>query len=322
MDSRPVRDVLSIMSELSLPERREFLSFITGSCVLSPAQPILTACSPRLPIGGFAALTPSLTIVRKDGGDGSLPSVMTCVNYIKLPDYTCTSLLACACADGPSARDCQGAHHDGRPRRRRRFPSQCVLPSPCAPLTRRRLRPFSLSACHLVPLFCNERLYSFPPAMAPRAVCYVSSPALLAAADALPSNIGRASTIHELIDAFSLLSADGDASGCAQLIASAPASREQLLSFHDEDLVGESRARPRRAMLTTLDAQMRCWTRQTTLPTRIEVLPLPSDGSSMTRTASSTTVPSSLAPQRTSKRSQAPLSGPRRSFAMESSTLR
>lgn len=91
MDSRPVRDVLSIMSELSLPERREFLSFITGSCVLSPAQPILTACSPRLPIGGFAALTPSLTIVRKDGGDGSLPSVMTCVNYIKLPDYTCTS---------------------------------------------------------------------------------------------------------------------------------------------------------------------------------------------------------------------------------------
>lgn len=31
MDSRPVKDVLSIMSELSLPERREFLSFITGS---------------------------------------------------------------------------------------------------------------------------------------------------------------------------------------------------------------------------------------------------------------------------------------------------
>lgn len=34
MDSRPVRDVLSIMSQLSLDERREFLSFITGSSVV------------------------------------------------------------------------------------------------------------------------------------------------------------------------------------------------------------------------------------------------------------------------------------------------
>lgn len=31
MDSRPVRDFLGIMSELTLAERREFLSFITGS---------------------------------------------------------------------------------------------------------------------------------------------------------------------------------------------------------------------------------------------------------------------------------------------------
>ncbi|GAA5940144.1 hypothetical protein JCM10213_008342 [Rhodosporidiobolus nylandii] len=74
MDSRPVRDFLSVMSELSLSERRDFLSFMTGS--------------PRLPIGGFAALTPPLTIVRKDGGDAVLPSVMTCVNFVKLPDYT------------------------------------------------------------------------------------------------------------------------------------------------------------------------------------------------------------------------------------------
>ncbi|SCV74863.1 BQ2448_7892 [Microbotryum intermedium] len=79
MDSRPVRDLLSIMSELSLEDRRVFLSFITGS--------------PRLPIGGFAALSPTLTIVRKDGGDGSLPSVMTCVNYFKLPDYTSRKIV-------------------------------------------------------------------------------------------------------------------------------------------------------------------------------------------------------------------------------------
>ena len=32
MDSRPVRDFILVMAELSLSERREFLSFITGSC--------------------------------------------------------------------------------------------------------------------------------------------------------------------------------------------------------------------------------------------------------------------------------------------------
>ncbi|GAA6053157.1 hypothetical protein JCM3770_002881 [Rhodotorula araucariae] len=74
MDSRPVRDFLGIMSEFSPEERREFLSFITGS--------------PRLPIGGFSALSPPLTIVRKDGGDSTLPSVMTCVNFVKLPNYS------------------------------------------------------------------------------------------------------------------------------------------------------------------------------------------------------------------------------------------
>ncbi|GAA5832992.1 hypothetical protein JCM11251_006474 [Rhodosporidiobolus azoricus] len=74
MDSRPVRDFLSVMADLSLQERREFLSFMTGS--------------PRLPIGGFASLSPPLTIVRKDGGDAVLPSVMTCVNFVKLPDYS------------------------------------------------------------------------------------------------------------------------------------------------------------------------------------------------------------------------------------------
>lgn len=37
---------------------------------------------PRLPIGGFAALSPPLTIVRKGGGDKELLSCMTCVNYV------------------------------------------------------------------------------------------------------------------------------------------------------------------------------------------------------------------------------------------------
>jgi E3 ubiquitin-protein ligase TRIP12 len=42
---------------------------------------------------GFRSLNPPLTIVRKtfetnDNPDNFLPSVMTCVNYLKLPDYS------------------------------------------------------------------------------------------------------------------------------------------------------------------------------------------------------------------------------------------
>ncbi|KAI9759261.1 MAG: Ubiquitin fusion degradation protein 4 [Chaenotheca gracillima] len=79
MDSRSVRNLLQTMSELSLAERREFLQFVTGS--------------PKLPIGGFKSLTPMFTVVCKPSeppyaSDDYLPSVMTCVNYLKLPDYT------------------------------------------------------------------------------------------------------------------------------------------------------------------------------------------------------------------------------------------
>ena len=38
MDSRSVRNLLQVMSELTLPQRRDFLQFVTGS--------------PKLPIGG------------------------------------------------------------------------------------------------------------------------------------------------------------------------------------------------------------------------------------------------------------------------------
>ena len=42
---------------------------------------------------GFRSLNPPLTIVRKtfdasENPDDFLPSVMTCVNYLKLPDYS------------------------------------------------------------------------------------------------------------------------------------------------------------------------------------------------------------------------------------------
>ncbi|KAI1319660.1 E3 ubiquitin-protein ligase UPL3 [Xylariaceae sp. FL0255] len=79
MDSKSIKNLLQTMSELSPAQRRDFLQFTTGS--------------PKLPIGGFKSLTPMFTVVCKPSeppytSDDYLPSVMTCVNYLKLPDYT------------------------------------------------------------------------------------------------------------------------------------------------------------------------------------------------------------------------------------------
>ncbi|KAK6348996.1 Ubiquitin-protein ligase [Orbilia blumenaviensis] len=84
MDSKSVHNLLQVMSEFTMQERREFLQFVTGS--------------PKLPIGGFKNLTPLFTVVCKPSeppfvSDDYLPSVMTCVNYLKLPDYTSLEVL-------------------------------------------------------------------------------------------------------------------------------------------------------------------------------------------------------------------------------------
>ena len=80
--------------------QRRLIMFITGS--------------PRLPAGGLANLTPRLTVVRKTPEQGHspddyLPSVMTCVNYLKLPDYSSKDVmrarLEVAISDG------QGSFH-------------------------------------------------------------------------------------------------------------------------------------------------------------------------------------------------------------------
>lgn len=64
------------------------------------------AHSPRLPIGGFAALSPPLTIVRKGGGDKELLSCMTCVNYVSQARFAGPSLSnASPCADLPCGYD-------------------------------------------------------------------------------------------------------------------------------------------------------------------------------------------------------------------------
>eukprot|EP00210_Caulerpa_lentillifera_P003510 g3349.t1 len=69
---------LEILSELDDQQRRSFLQFLTGS--------------PRLPPGGIGALSPKLTVVQRlNNSEGSsendLPSVATCVNFLKLPKY-------------------------------------------------------------------------------------------------------------------------------------------------------------------------------------------------------------------------------------------
>ncbi|KAJ5105721.1 hypothetical protein NUU61_003068 [Penicillium alfredii] len=84
MDSRSVRNLLQTMSELDAQKRRDFLQFVTGS--------------PKLPIGGFKSLTPIFTVVCRPSEppytpDDYLPSVMTCVNYLKLPDYSSLDVL-------------------------------------------------------------------------------------------------------------------------------------------------------------------------------------------------------------------------------------
>ncbi|XP_006820136.1 E3 ubiquitin-protein ligase TRIP12-like [Saccoglossus kowalevskii] len=78
-DSRAVKLLFEILTFYNSEQQRQFLQFVTGS--------------PRLPVGGFRALSPPLTIVRKtfesnESADNFLPSVMTCVNYLKLPDYS------------------------------------------------------------------------------------------------------------------------------------------------------------------------------------------------------------------------------------------
>ncbi|CAG9988517.1 unnamed protein product [Clonostachys byssicola] len=79
MESPSVRNLLQLMSGFDATERRDFLQFTTGS--------------PKLPIGGFKSLTPMFTVVCKPSeepytSDDYLPSVMTCVNYLKLPNYS------------------------------------------------------------------------------------------------------------------------------------------------------------------------------------------------------------------------------------------
>jgi E3 ubiquitin-protein ligase TRIP12 len=83
--SKVVGYLLDVLTEFTPRQRRAFLKFVTGT--------------PRLPVGGFKAMNPKLTIVRKDDHqppltpDDCLPSVNTCFYYLKLPEYSSKEVL-------------------------------------------------------------------------------------------------------------------------------------------------------------------------------------------------------------------------------------
>lgn len=83
-ESDAIKLLIDTLVSFNKIERRAFLQFLTGS--------------PKLPIGGFKSLRPELTVVRKFAEDGLkdddyLPSVMTCANYLKLPNYSSLEVM-------------------------------------------------------------------------------------------------------------------------------------------------------------------------------------------------------------------------------------
>eukprot|EP00049_Salpingoeca_infusionum_P012606 m.231701 g.231701 ORF g.231701 m.231701 type:complete len:1644 (+) comp15223_c0_seq1:314-5245(+) len=80
-DSQTFVWLLEVLASLDEKERRAFVEFLTGS--------------PNLPVGGLAKLRPQTTVVRKHADDPAkvLPSVMTCQNYLKLPNYPTIDVL-------------------------------------------------------------------------------------------------------------------------------------------------------------------------------------------------------------------------------------
>ena len=82
--SAPYKNLLKMMVGFNPDERRQFLKFVTGS--------------PRLPIGGLKGLSPKFQVVHRsplsfEAEDTSLPSVMTCQNYLKMPAYSSLEVM-------------------------------------------------------------------------------------------------------------------------------------------------------------------------------------------------------------------------------------
>jgi E3 ubiquitin-protein ligase TRIP12 len=72
------------MTNLNKEEQKKFLLFTTGTS--------------RLPVGGFKNLNPKFTVVKRstekgENPDNYLPTVMTCQNYLKIPEYSSYEVL-------------------------------------------------------------------------------------------------------------------------------------------------------------------------------------------------------------------------------------
>lgn len=100
-DSRAIRFLFEVLSSYDREEQRMFVQFLTGSPRLPVGGKMTGTLFPfakcRL-VAGFKALSPPLTVVRKTlepnmNPDDFLPSVMTCVNYLKLPDYSSIEVM-------------------------------------------------------------------------------------------------------------------------------------------------------------------------------------------------------------------------------------
>lgn len=210
---------------------------------------------------------------------------MTCVNYLKLPDYSCRSshsLAVLSLIHIASAREIvkarvatavqegAGGFHLSESLAAVSRPRLTLVPQ----VNTLRASSYSIflstlffcTECSLLRMstlsFCNSILFPSPlhrltnprkvnkirfPNFAafPRTVCaamatrrraaYVHSAELVAAADKLPSNEGRASLVHSLVEAFELLEeASGNAADGAVIIEAVAATREELCSYHDE----------------------------------------------------------------------------------------
>lgn len=80
-EDKQVLWLAQVLEEMAIEEKKALVKFVTGSG--------------NLPAGGWSGLDPQFTVVLRPEGspDNSLPSVMTCTNYIKLPRYTCKEAL-------------------------------------------------------------------------------------------------------------------------------------------------------------------------------------------------------------------------------------
>ena len=83
-NSKIFKYLIQYMTGLDKNEQKKFLIFTTGAS--------------RLPLGGFKALSPKLTVVKRtmNGNENPnefLPTVMTCQNYLKIPEYFSFEIL-------------------------------------------------------------------------------------------------------------------------------------------------------------------------------------------------------------------------------------